>query len=472
MINVIEKTTRAIYDRMGGSGKINFEALPETIVGHLVPSALTCFEYDKLTPEYDALLEPFVQDLSKHIKRHMTMTRSEIIPLVKEYAEAVMVTMQKTPVRNENAMITIIEEDMPEFINSLEFTDILESYDGHLPSLPESQFLDVSFDDVSPEDLKKILASGLFNEMDRELFEIADTETDQGLLVSKVFKNFFIGSMNRNDNLTNQLDPLKTTYIERSNILSIIFFLSRNPEALVGYAKGSVSAAKVKSFLRQMRDYAGSTLVRLKKNFDASCHSNVLISNRTFADKAYVKTVVYVIGPVYRDFLKTGGSPTHVMASVVTNKNYFSQKEFVTHRNDLESSWRTFSSVTEAHEKNEKFSAFKTSMEIEFIRLLLSKSDAEHDVRSKDTSYDDVVSKLFKEALLNLKREDLMNVYDVCSRIMTEVRFYYTDASLILRWMNEIAKEQPKLDIREVSMIAYSKYIVNFLMSQVRIERN
>jgi hypothetical protein len=110
---------------------------------------------------------------------------------------------------------------------------------------------------------------------------------------------------------------------------------------------------------------------------------------------------------------------------------------------------------------------FKQSVEIAFYEGLKDLTNIEKQYSREVGGYKETVLKYFREAVNHLKVKDLDHLEHECMEIITRSRFYFTDAEMVLGYMEQAAALNPSIQPSEAALLAVVEYVADYLTDQM-----
>lgn len=406
--------------------------------------------------QHDLQINALVDQLSRLVTTHVGFAKNVVKPLVVDFAKSVQDYLQTYKPKSASENFELKVFNAPELIYDESFLDTLKPYQGKTVLVPDLRFK-LAF--KTEEELLGMVVFG--SERVDQLIIKWHSEQDENFL-SRVYNSFF-SSENTKDIITYQgIDKLTIT--DRMSYALAILLLSNK---LMNNADGSdenINLQTHKATALQYMSYAGALLVDCINKYALMVKTNQLV---IYSDQ--FKKLVAVNGLVYREWLNEGGSPEVILGYLISGDQRGSKEYINTKRDVYLKGWNSYISFYEVDQSNRFIDYFKDYLLSQFTLSLKEGVEAQEEYALKNPNYYTNVADSAKQYVNNLSKDQIQDVYAISLMLVAGVRFYYTPAFNILSDINEVAKVNPEVDVREAALLAVVNYISDYFASQITL---
>ena len=399
----------------------------------------------------DAKFDAFIEQISAHVRRHVSFARNVVTPVITAMATAA--SNQTETVVNAPTMFNIKVKDFPEPMQNdvLMSTVMRESTNSTV--YPEQ---DMKLPEIAPQALYEMMTSGA-GTFDEQVKRWAASMGDDFFM--EIWNNVFRGSGYNDAKTFAQLVNDSETGLDAA---LCIFLLTQRLEDEVPEGT-EMDLRSYKDTLLQFRKSALETLAAAQRDYDANEKNGMLVTSIN------PKTLeIGVNGNVYRKWLEAGGSQ-EVLAGIAISGDFNYGVDSIDERKDaLLDLWNRHQVIQQATNRNEAFSIFLRALEESFFAEM-NRPYSEEKERFEMNDYQDKVAAIFRDEMKTVSPDDMKDVPGVCMRLVTKARFYYTDSEKILTSMTEAAKCKPDITAAEAALIAVIEYVSDYVADQMSI---
>lgn len=461
-------------------------ALPNTLLSHLVSVSVppeyvfsdrlkeTWHQYDgeDSVEGYGYRLEDFtsgqdnihtltinkvIEEISEAVTSHISFAKNQVKPHVIDLGDKLKDFLETHTDKDPSTLFELSVMSTPEVLKENAFLDLLKVYEGKSPVTPDYHF---SLGSRSEDEIKPLIQTG-FDYIDKLIDSWLST-LPNGFIVD-IWTEYFDG---KGENKYRAYETIKhpNPFIALNASL-LVFIISNKLYNEVG--------EEVKTTLRQHqltsiqhKEFGGVSILSSLNKINAFNKSGILVIEKNYYDKT-----VYVNGDIYSEWLNNGGSPETLLGMIVGGSDLTNADLIRNKRTDLESEWNTYCLFEKSKNGNILFQSFKEELLLQFsLSMSVENLDAEEkDYSLRHPEFKQIVSKLVKEIISNIKPDDLKTPYKIALELVGKARYYYTGSYNILKDMEEAMELNPKLNPREAATLAIVYYVTDFLLSQTKV---
>lgn len=406
---------------------------------------------------HDTAMDAYIADVSKAVTNHISFAKNIVKPVIVELVEEVQRSLGF--VVNPSSQFKISMVDLPKPMQNAGFETSIAKY-AEKPFIAPSSELRLG--EVSPQAILDMMLTG-------------SKEYDEGIKEWFVNKGdmFFMDIWN---NLFRDFKESKPTCVfsfsdclngsPKDSVVDCaltIHLLSRKlyddvPEGV------TLTLPQYRELVAQYREASG-----IKLNLEYIKYASILKNKTLVASVDTDGKGLSVYGPIYREWLKAGGSNEALLGMLVGRETIYNQSLFDESKDRFIKDWNTYSLFTKTAEKNNEFNRIKDILTISFAKVMESMSSTEKETVAAMPAFSQTVITKFKEELDKLKTSDTTDIFNTCMLLVCRARFYYTDAEKILIGINLAVKANPNIDIREAALLSSIEYVVDYISDQMRI---
>jgi len=404
---------------------------------------------------HDVSMDSYIRSISAAVRNHISFAKNVVAPAVLTMASEVIAMMgTKKSVASD---FSIEVKYLPAPMVNGGFEDSIAKYSGKARFPPENK---LRLDDMSFEQLVELIQTGSAA-YDKTVAEWLGTKPAK--FWTNLWCNVFMG---RSCELTSEnfdiVDLFKDSkkYIDEALFVYLVArkLYSSPPE------KTDMSLSRFKEVMSQHLTYAADKLLGAIKGAGDNFKNGTLVNDINRSQKSVV-----VNGNVYTGWIELGGTNEVLLGLLVTNDNFFSVVKIDENRQNYLDSWNTYEHMSELAEKNKSFVNFKQYLTIAFGNSMNNVSQTEHDVVAAMPMVSENIVNYFAENMRMLAIKDMSDVQEVCLRLMTRSRFYYTDAEKLLRGINEAIRINPNIDVRQAALMSMIEYVTDYVVDQMKV---
>jgi hypothetical protein len=247
---------------------------------------------------------------------------------------------------------------------------------------------------------------------------------------------------------------------------ALAVFLLGNHLIEEGPPEGTVGGiSQFEDLVSRYRNQAAAQLERLLEHAEKTSERGYLIASKA-------GTEIVVNEAIYNKFLDEGGTNEAILGLLVSGDNATTIDEVMEGRARYERLWDQELAYRTETNTAQLFTLKKNILADEFKQQALEDALREgEDMMIANQRVSDLTGQ-FKLYLETLVLKDLDNLYEVCLKGLCQTRFPDADSYEYLSDIARIMNENPRLDAPSAATVAMLKYIVRWLISQLRVSSN
>lgn len=401
---------------------------------------------------HDMLMDGYLDDLSKAISSHLSFARNVVKSVVIDYSERVKQAIQNHTFVGAESQFTITTVAEPEVLKDPVFLHSIEPYAEKSALIPDYSAFLIEF---TVENITQALLTNE-KEIDAKIVEWLSNLDLPKIThhLNEIFRSpesgikaYMPGMMT---DLTN-IDLALAIYLVASNGVLRTDVFAPNIK---------ISASIAKTNLAQFRDFSAALLCKLLKQAEMYRRSGTLILTK------FNKEIV-VFNDVYQQWLNTGGTTEELLAVVSGRFDIKRLDQITAKREALQAEWRAYQMFYHSTQSNRRLTIVKSILEEQFHATMNDFHEEEQTYINQAQDYMAGAFKRLTTILDELRLSDIEDINKLALKIICRCRFHYTEAEFILSEIEEVAKDNPEIDIYEAAMIATVHYLVDYLCYQM-----
>lgn len=475
---IYNSTIEAVYplaEKLVKSG-IKVSALQTTPVHQLVcaghvdkPSGNTAIEEDVVQvildgaeskdPDgacrHDIVITELTEVISKSVRNNLDIARNVVNPIVKD-AVVDMEEFIQNSLNVKPNYVSVVPKFWHNFWNGSAVRDMVSRYSemGYKEVKLTNGFV-TSSDNVELIELCKTGAK----RFDESLVEyIATWEIDKLVgIYNSIFSNLpVVRAESLNDAINGEsADEALVAYLIATNMFN-------NPPENSG-----MGLEHYRSYMSDIMAQSGRMLLQILDRRERDFKNNVLIKSWPYSDGDLGAKLVeiYVNGDVYNKFLKEGGTPEAIIGSFVSSKErgYTPLLEQAT---EFAKHWERHERVLTTTQRLNRH-----NFAIEGITLAVTNQINSLDDDSLIVPRE-ILHRKLKEQISKLRGNFHERPYESVRMVVCNTMFPHTDALSILTAMDNVAKDYPEMDIREVALLATIEIVSTWMVKLLKVEHS
>lgn len=452
-------------------------AKPDTVVNDLVSKSIPPFPYTVDTEEslrsfgdlfssttkgtieeptqHELTMDGLVRDLSKLVTSHISFAKNTVKPMVVNMATAINEYRQNNATKQPSAKFNIITLNFPELLRDSSFLDTLTPYQDKTILTPDLSF---SLAGKTTEEITAIMYTG-HARTDKLIGEWLSAQDSN--FVQTVWDSFFTKIVSKD--IISFVDLEKVNAFDSCNYALGIYLIARKLFDQVEASDMNLSAYKNTAV--QIRDYAGAKLAASVKKVALFEQTKMLVLETQSA-----KYTAKVNGSVYREWIAAGGSPDVILGLIVSGKQLSSQSMIDASAVELKKQWESYCTFASTRENNNAIVYYREFLTNTFNSMLNDVEKTEAEYILKNPSFYSNAKKLAETTIESIRLQDMDDVYGIALALVARCRYYYTSSYSILNDINEAAKVNPNVDVREAALLAAINYLSDYVACQLTIK--
>lgn len=397
-----------------------------------------------------------IKDLAPIVVGHVSHAKNIVKPIVVEMAKAIEDYLSTFKAKSASDVFEIQCLEVPELAADESFLDTLTPYKGKTILKPDLRF---KLATKSSEDLIKLVTFGS-DRTDKLILQWVSNLPEDFLV--RVFNSFF--TIEQIKDIVSYDDIDRANVFEKLDYALAILLLSTKLFDAVDESAKDLDLNVYKNTAAQYRDYAGALVV--------DCLTKIALfikTERLVMVSDSKRYIAKVNGAVYRPWLQNGGSPEVILGHVISGDTQSSKSIIDIKSKDYLNAWNSYCTFYNVEQANKTIDFFKQFLVGQFALQLKEVSEAEQAYITKTPNYYSTVNQLATEYIDGLKTNDMKEVYTIALTLVAKIRFGYTSAYNILNDINEAAKANPNVDVREAALLAVINYVTDYFANQISV---
>jgi hypothetical protein len=403
--------------------------------------------------EHTKEIETLSEQLANIVRTHVSYAKNIVKPKVMAFGEKLSVFLQDNKSSDPAADFEVVAYDLPELLLTTSFLNSLEFYNGKSAIIPSAR---LSLKSKTEEEVRAMLSTG-------------SSKTDELVKAWMLSKpvNYFSSIWNSlftTEPVTGIISCKAINECQAVDAIEYalaIYLISIKLSNEVETTEG-MNLQSYKNIVRQYQEFSATVILRSINIIAVSIRTGNLIINQ---DK--YKHCIMVHGPVYADWLKSGGKVEALYGMLTSNEVITNVTRFNEKAKDFENNWKAYTSYHHTKSSNTLFEKFKEEVYAMFTVSYGDLDDSEKELYLKNPAIRETAAKLFKEEVARFKYTDMDTPYEIALLAIAKYRFGYTSAYQILSDINEASKHQPEIDVREAALLAVVNYVSDYVSNQI-----
>lgn len=409
---------------------------------------------DGVTP-HSALMDNVVSVLAKAVKRHISLARTVVKPLVTEFYEKVSEDLENTAPVNPGAAFDIQVLELPSCVYDSSYISQFDKYQDKIFPMNNNETMDIG--EVSQEFLHHLLRDG-YIEIDNSIKNLVCS------LPSGYLKNLWDGFFTHKDS-AEVIVPSTVTIMNSYEKLYVGILLYQMCKNLFDESEiklGNYTLAEFKDKLTGILDYAGGLVANNLTRINLLDSTGIMVLSIR-RDK---KTCV-VSGRLYHEWIQAGNTPEILFGLIVSNSDAANVNAITNMKEKLLQEWKLYYNLTFSRHMTEKLNTYKQILVERFYIEMANATEDEKIYRESHPNANEIVKHRLNELIDGLKNSDMADLFTISLKLIAQCRFYYTSAFDILYGVKKALDDNPELDVREAALISTIEYIGDYIADQI-----
>lgn len=412
------------------------------------------YSEDSNNREHNSQLDELIGKIAKSVSSHLSYARNVVLSCVKDYTERVSKDIAEYE-PSEVSSFEVRQYSLPRVMLSSQFESEMKSSVGFGMLEPSGV---TTYGAKSADELFGMIQYGS-SDYDRMIAEwLQGCGTD---VLMKVWLKYWMDPLvNGSSESVAEWLRDKETKVDRALAL---YYVARGVKVKVPEGSGLSSDELDKKCDEHIKAAMWHLREELKE-WKNLTKSNILVISSNSRKK-----LIVVNKPVYREWIKNGGSNEALLGSLVHRLALSSVQQYTENMDTCLKAWNTYVSLSETAHANKITNQYLSSLRTHYVAMLSESVGDEKEINKSANHSQEVLDRLEKELAIT-SRADMDDLPGTCLRIMAKARFYYTDSYQILKDIDDALKANPELDARQAAMRATINYVTSYITAQVKVE--
>ena len=411
--------------------------------------------------DYEGYKEALVRELVGPVKSHIRMSQ-EVGAMVTNMGDMVRNFAQKTQDSSATEKFRVAKDSLSDVF---EMDQIRNALTGNV-AVNRVPDLGLVTGSRSRDEILGLIAATGNEKLDGSVVRMVEQFDNYQWLDNIYYAFICVGGRAMTDISPNYMDAIPAG--ERAAAYLVVGLIcSRFVENVPTDAIGSLQQFREKA--STLRDYAFSRAGAAVVDYESTVRRSVLICNiRSQNDTR----TVYVNDTVYGEWLDAGGRPELLMAVALTGNSGSTTVAEVT--NKLEELTRVWNNYCATHRSLEAVRVSQVLRSIYISTFVESMSDVqvfEEEYRKANPRHAELSISAAQKWLETVSIETLNDFDEVSLELLGRFRFSYLPAYEILKEINRIRKDSEEIPVREAALVAATKYVARYQITQMSISR-
>lgn len=412
------------------------------------------FSEDSNNREHNSQMDELIGKIAQSVGRHLSYARNVVLSCVKDYTERVSKDIAEYE-PSEVSSFEVRQYSVPRVMLSSQFESEMKSSVGFGFGEPSGV---TTYEGKSADELFEMIQYGS-SDYDRMIAEwLQGCGTD--VLVSVWLKYWMDPLVSGSSESVAEWLRDKETKLDRALAL---YYVARGVKVKVPEGSGLSSSELDK----KCDEHIKAAMWHLRSELEE--WKNLTKSNILVISSNSRKKLIIVNKPVYREWIKNGGSNEALLGSLVHRLALSSVQQYTENMDTCLKAWNTYVGISETAHANKITNQYLTSLRTHYIAMLPESVGDEKDIKKSANHNQEVLDRLEKELAIT-SRSDMDDLPGTCLRVMARARFYYTDSYQILKDIDDALKANPELDAKQAALRATINYVTSYITAQVKVE--
>lgn len=398
---------------------------------------------------HNMVLDEIVPVVAESVRNSVAHARSVVVPQIEDLVSRVQeVVSQLSPSSLLGVEVVIFNPPKPMtngvFETSIEkYSDV--SYDANLS-------LTVAMPEIQLDDLRKLVMTNAAG-LDKDIEEWLAAQPE-GFLHSVWFDFFMLQTVsNLHAYVTQNKAAFGRSGLDIDRLLAI-HLIARNlfdnpPEGV------NVNLQTFNDITSTIRNVSGARLYMENQDYYDE------VGKRKILVRSIIGPKVVVNGEVYRQWIEAGGENEVLFGNSLTRNPVRDVETINLNKEKFLNEWNRHCAIVASTEATRRFVRMQEIFYSAFRAQLAAETD--------ETLNREAILGAFHQELAKISEKDLDCLYSLSLKLVCRARYPQTDAEEILSNINRVAKENPKLDIREAAAVAVIEYIACWIAHQIKV---
>lgn len=412
---------------------------------------------------YSVIQDDYIKSLANLVTNHVSVVRGTVMPEIARLSEEIAEVVNWIDSNDAEELVTLVDVTRPALLESDEVADIVNNYSSIKVNYPLKSL--EGFSRLEPKEIMVLCLTGL-KDLDNSMIEAVDSLDSD--LPRAVYNSLFI------EGRTSSLEFITKDSIPVRRFLKAYlgYTMSKTLLEEVDELVKGIDLNTYRGMITSIRDFCGSELKSAYGLLNGTMANLVIYGTEQKKDfgsiSGHTKFTMYVDNSLLAKMFDEGLDRLAVYGAALAGSWNMKPEKLLSEAATFVANWKAFAEMTRISKANNK---------VHFVRAAVQ--------RYFDDSFrdDDALTDIEKDFMVDnpgYKKEVLMrlsNVLDSYStfgsdeafvtKVMTEVRFYFTAAKQIVAGMRSANEANPDLTPGQMAMISTVLYLADFFGEQL-----
>lgn len=411
---------------------------------------------------HDNVMETLVEMASSAVQKNILLARTVVNPQIKQVVDAVESTLSKAAIRAANPIAII-----PDTFDGVWASPTLTSLVGRYEDVPVRDVVKPAyFGSRATDDVQGLLKSG------SSAFDSEVAAWVEGLGVDFVMDvyNTVFAQAYLNESGPKLHDFLSTLrdnnpLMARNRALAVYLMartLKDQPESEAG-----VDLSTFREVLTENMEQAGRMVAQAMARRIQETDAKLLLTSWPTTDTGNALlngAAIVVNGECYTAWLNEGGSPEILLGSFVTDRET-GYGALLAAGDRYKQEWERVLLMRKSQVNSHRFNTILQSLGAAITDIINGMADDDMVVINRAAYH-----ARLREVLGTFGSGDFENLYTAARTALVFTLYAHTDAERILKAMDEILNQMPKLDVREAALYAVIDVVSSWVLSLIEVK--
>ena len=425
-----------------------------TAVGELATAASTQSNNSAHNERFDY----FVANIADAVNQHFAFAKNTVTATIERITVAVMKDLNGKQV-NPISDFEIVIKELPIPMQQTSFFESVTRLAGGMYIEPRGTF---TFGVKGPQEIMELMFTGSasFDEQVR----LWCARIGDSFLVN-IWENHFRSPMTAN--VEKPIGFMESISHPDTGIdaAAVVHLITRKLKEEVPEDSG-MSLSAFNDLCQEYIEVTATSLVRYMEASERNVKNALLVLGRDTMRKR-----VTVSGPVYKNWIKTGGKNETLFGMLVSGEVHNTVESIDKIAPKCIDAWTRYVSLANTKFRNELFNRFIESLRTSFFVDMKNLEGAEKELLEQNSQYVTTIAKILEEELEKVSTSDQNDIVRTVCRLVCKARYFYTDSYKILCTIDEATTANKELAVEDAVAIARIEYVCDFISSQMKILR-
>jgi hypothetical protein len=403
---------------------------------------------------HDVVMEQVVEVVAKNVQNNLQIARNVVNPIIKQTIELVEKEIHDADIKAVNLLNVIADEFRSLWNNN--------AVEGMVDRYSQTAMEDLSVEHVFPAmegaSLLELLSTGA-SRLDDEIKQWA-ASFPEGYLVD-IYNSFFVASKSGQPEKFSQYFSQNN---DRDSILAIHLIARRLEKNIPEGVNMDITAFR--GYIVNVQAQSGRALCRIYEKRVKDSKSKQLIKAwpAISADQlGGVDSVILVNADIYNDWLSAGGCPEILFGAFLLDRNG-DFNSLIEKKDEYLAAWKRQAVLLGSRAQVQRFNVTVNAIRRVVTRLINDTTIEQLPIASRGSLHERLAHEISE-----ITAKDLEDLPGTLREIICETMYPHTDAEDILESIDEIASQNPGMDIREVALLATIDHVVDWVAHLIKV---